>query len=125
MSVLVRPLAAGPTRFLWQGSGGWGNKSAYCALFDPKRIPSSESRLGFRKIDLTMNRFKLRSHTLDRFSDKMGEIKFFRVNLKFSFIDSHKIKHFLETHAGTVVIATCRRSSAVSSSMLAIRSSRS
>src|SRR5579864_2573535 len=29
-----------PFRFIWHGTGGWGNKSAYCSLFDPKKVES-------------------------------------------------------------------------------------
>jgi hypothetical protein len=27
-----------PFRTIWRGTGGWGNKSAYCSLFDPKNV---------------------------------------------------------------------------------------
>ena len=33
-----RPTVAAPFRVLWRGTGGWGEKSAYCALFDTKTI---------------------------------------------------------------------------------------
>jgi len=39
-------------RVLWQGTGGWGEKSAYCALFDTKTIQT------FRGIVVSMNEVK-------------------------------------------------------------------
>jgi hypothetical protein len=39
--LIILPGRAGatePFRVLWRGTGGWGNKSAYCALFDTKTI---------------------------------------------------------------------------------------
>jgi hypothetical protein len=31
-------LLAEPFRLLWHGTGGWGDKNAYCALYDPKTV---------------------------------------------------------------------------------------
>jgi len=31
-------LMAEPFRVLWRGTGGWGDKNAYCALYDPKTV---------------------------------------------------------------------------------------
>jgi len=38
MGLPGRPVATERLRVLWRGTGGWGNKSTYCALFDPKTI---------------------------------------------------------------------------------------
>jgi hypothetical protein len=33
---------AAPFRVVWHGTGGWGDKNAYCALFDPKTVQTVE-----------------------------------------------------------------------------------
>jgi len=39
ISFLARPAACDqPFRIIWHGTGGWGNKSAYCSLFDPRNV---------------------------------------------------------------------------------------
>jgi hypothetical protein len=36
---MVRPARSdSPVRTIWRGTGGWGNNSAYCSLYDPKNI---------------------------------------------------------------------------------------
>jgi hypothetical protein len=41
--VLVVSASAAPIRVLWRGTGGWGDKSAYCSLYDAK---NSQTVLG-------------------------------------------------------------------------------
>src|SRR5262245_56365871 len=31
-------LAESPFRVIWHGTGGWGDESAYCSLYDPKNV---------------------------------------------------------------------------------------
>ena len=38
IGALGRSYAVEHFRVIWRGTGGWGNKSAYCALFDTKTI---------------------------------------------------------------------------------------
>jgi hypothetical protein len=40
MVVMAAHVAIGdePFRFVWRGTGGWGNNSAYCSLYDPKNV---------------------------------------------------------------------------------------
>jgi hypothetical protein len=33
-----RATADSPFRLIWKGTGGWGDKSAYCSLYDPKNV---------------------------------------------------------------------------------------
>jgi hypothetical protein len=39
---LPMSLTAAPFRVLWHGTGGWGDKNAYCALFDSKTVETLE-----------------------------------------------------------------------------------
>ena len=34
----VSVLTAAPWRVIWHGTGGWGDKNAYCSLFDSKTV---------------------------------------------------------------------------------------
>ena len=38
-------LMAAPFRVLWHGTGGWGDKNAYCALYDPKTVETVSGKI--------------------------------------------------------------------------------
>jgi hypothetical protein len=38
MLLPIHPVFSEPIQLKWRGSGGWGDKSAYCSLFDTKTL---------------------------------------------------------------------------------------